>query len=298
MTDGTGPACASGYYCPFINETDPTTWPSVCPPTPSCYVDRVVSILCEQQGTYEPVVCEAGFYCPDFRTKLICPEGHFCRLGSTEPVECQFWSDCPEGSEQQRFYGALVFLIGPDLLLAAALFAYLFSQYKKAQRHSRKTSINSSASTEIPMETLLEIKPAVKTLVEGFQRSSNSSPPLDIAFEDLRLVLPTKKVLLEGVTGNMHAGNVTAIMGPSGAGKTIFISTLMGKIDSRWDRSGQLHVNGVETSLSAIRSSVGYVPQEDIMHCELTVWQNICYSADVRLPPSWTKKERRAYCQR
>ncbi len=240
--------------------------------------------------------------CPDFNNKTICPEGYYCPDGSTQPRKCQFWSVCPAGSSQQRFYGALVFLIVPDLVVGAVMFWYLYTRTKKAQAHANKfknAQGSSETNHEISIETIVQIKPAVDVLVEGFQRSRKSSPPLDIQFEDLRLVLPKKnKTLLAGVSGKMTAGNVTAIMGPSGAGKTIFISTLMDKIDSRWQRTGTLRVNGVETSLSYIKSSVGYVPQEDVMHRELTVWQNICYSADVRLPSSWTKKERRDYCER
>ena len=38
-----------------------------------------------------------------------------------------------------------------------------------------------------------------------------------------------KKVVLQGVTGHVRSGEVTAVMGPSGAGKTTFLNTLSGK---------------------------------------------------------------------
>ena len=37
------------------------------------------------------------------------------------------------------------------------------------------------------------------------------------------------KVLLQGVTGEVNAGEVTAVLGPSGAGKTTFLNVLCGK---------------------------------------------------------------------
>lgn len=37
------------------------------------------------------------------------------------------------------------------------------------------------------------------------------------------------KVLLQGVTGDISAGEVTAVLGPSGAGKTTFLNVLCGK---------------------------------------------------------------------
>lgn len=35
--------------------------------------------------------------------------------------------------------------------------------------------------------------------------------------------------MLQGVTGHVRSGEVTAVMGPSGAGKTTFLNTLSGK---------------------------------------------------------------------
>jgi len=270
----------------------------------NCTITRLESNLCEAQGIYEPIVCPAGYYCPDFRTKTICPEGHFCPIGTVEPYVCQDVSYCPEGSSQRRYWGALIIIGVVDFAIGSVMFGYLFSRQKKAQKHNKRFKMSEPSAggdhgnTE-GLDTVVQMKPAVAVLVDGFARSRGTSPPLDIHFNDLRLVLPKKnKTLLSGVTGSMKAGNMTAIMGPSGAGKTTFISTLMGKVNTKWRRSGTLSINGVETTCSVIKSSIGYVPQEDIMHRELTVWQNICYSADTRLPASWTGDERRTYCER
>ena len=76
-------------------------------------------------------------------------------------------------------------------------------------------------------------------------------------------------------------------MGPSGAGKTTFLSVLMGKA-KRSD--GSLFINGKENEMSKFKKVIGYVPQEDIMLRELTVRENILYSARIRLP-RWSSKE-------
>jgi ABC-type multidrug transport system ATPase subunit len=84
---------------------------------------------------------------------------------------------------------------------------------------------------------------------------------------------------------------VTAIMGPSGAGKTSFMNCLMGKIDSSWTRGGMVRINGQERQLSDLRKIIGHVPQDDIMMRELTVWDNLMYSAKVRLPREWSSDQ-------
>ena len=66
------------------------------------------------------------------------------------------------------------------------------------------------------------------------------------------------------------------------------MNVLMGKAPRT---QGHLYVNGVEGELSQYKQIIGFVPQEDIMHRELTVRENIYHSARVRLPSSWTDKE-------
>ena len=112
---------------------------------------------------------------------------------------------------------------------------------------------------------------------------------IDAAFENLQLTLPNGICIMQGVTGELKAGQFTAIMGPSGAGKSTFLSLLSGKVEPT---GGTLLVNGVEASLKDFRKLVGFVPQEDIMLRELTVEENIRHSAFMRLPSELTTKEK------
>jgi len=81
-------------------------------------------------------------------------------------------------------------------------------------------------------------------------------------------------------------------MGPSGAGKTTFLNTLMGKVDQKWSKQGTLTINGVEMQMSKLKQLVGFVPQEDVMIRELSVWDNISFAAQIRLPKDWTDEEK------
>mmetsp|Transcript_9576 Transcript_9576/g.25930 ORF Transcript_9576/g.25930 Transcript_9576/m.25930 type:complete len:809 (-) Transcript_9576:601-3027(-) len=102
-----------------------------------------------------------------------------------------------------------------------------------------------------------------------------------IEFEDLSLELPNGKRVLEGVTGNFHAGRMCAIMGPSGAGKTTFMNVLCGK--ATYGRmGGSIRINGQEANVKSLESRMGFVPQDDIVHQELTVREQIQFSAKLR----------------
>ncbi|HEU5480416.1 MAG TPA: ATP-binding cassette domain-containing protein, partial [Candidatus Tumulicola sp.] len=56
---------------------------------------------------------------------------------------------------------------------------------------------------------------------------------------------------------------------------------------------GQVRVNGEDLYLiyDALRGSIGYVPQDDIVHPELTVFEAVKYSARFRLPPDYSEEE-------
>ena len=40
------PNCRQGYYCPNIDETNPITWPQVCPPNITCQIKRLEANFC------------------------------------------------------------------------------------------------------------------------------------------------------------------------------------------------------------------------------------------------------------
>ena len=63
----------------------------------------------------------------------------------------------------------------------------------------------------------------------------------------------------------------------------------MGKVDRT---AGILKINGTECEMKELKKLIGYVPQEDVMLRELTVLENILHSAKVRLPASWSDKEK------
>lgn len=107
-------------------------------------------------------------------------------------------------------------------------------------------------------------------------------PLIEISFKDLTLTLKAKKKhLLRCVTGNIKPGRITSVMGPSGAGKTTFLSAIAGKAIG-CNVSGIILINGKNESIHSYKKIIGFVPQDDIVHGNLTVEENLWFSAKCR----------------
>jgi ABC transport system ATP-binding/permease protein len=93
-----------------------------------------------------------------------------------------------------------------------------------------------------------------------------------------------ERTLLDGITLAIEPGQFVALVGGSGAGKSTLMRTLLG-IDPT--TSGKVFINGndLRTNFNIYRNQIGYVPQDDIIHGELTVEEVLTYAAKLRLPP-------------
>jgi ABC-type multidrug transport system ATPase subunit len=119
--------------------------------------------------------------------------------------------------------------------------------------------------------------------------------PASLYFKDVSYGLNGRQILSE-IQGMAHPGEVTAIMGASGAGKTTFLDILARK-NKRGLVGGEFYVNGEKVDDSAYKNVIGFVDQEDTMLPTLTVHETILTSALLRLPRDMSRsaKEQRAY---
>ncbi len=113
---------------------------------------------------------------------------------------------------------------------------------------------------------------------------------------ELTQVLPSGVKILNGVSLSIMPREFVAILGASGSGKSTLLDALNGL---RPASAGQVLVNGVDLyrNYSAYFTQMGYVPQRNIIHEELTLDQVMDFSAQLRMPPDTTPEERRQRVQ-
>jgi ABC-type multidrug transport system ATPase subunit len=106
---------------------------------------------------------------------------------------------------------------------------------------------------------------------EGFEMKAET---MSFSFENMGLEVVTaagkKKSVLDGVTGQIKHSQLVAVMGPSGAGKTTFMNALCGRA-YYGKTTGTIKINGESDEILRHRKRVGFVPQDDIVHDDLTV---------------------------
>ncbi|EJZ11823.1 FHA domain-containing protein [Mycolicibacterium vaccae] len=103
--------------------------------------------------------------------------------------------------------------------------------------------------------------------------------------------IENNKTLLDNISMSARPGTLTAVIGPSGAGKSTFARLVAGYTHPT---TGQVSFEGhdVHAEYASLRSRIGMVPQDDVVHGQLTVRQALMYAAELRLPPDTTKADR------
>lgn len=98
--------------------------------------------------------------------------------------------------------------------------------------------------------------------------------------------------ILRGVSLALYPREFVGLMGPSGCGKSTLMDALNGL---RPATSGTVHVNDLDLyhNFDALRRSIGYVPQHDVLHDVLTVERTLHYAAELRMPDGTSPEELR-----
>jgi ABC-type multidrug transport system ATPase subunit len=96
--------------------------------------------------------------------------------------------------------------------------------------------------------------------------------------------------LLDDVGLTIQPNEFVGLLGPSGAGKSTLMDSMNGM---RPATSGYVLINNLDLyrHLDSLKQSIGYVPQEDIIHRELTVYRTLYYVARLRLSRDVSTRE-------
>jgi subfamily B ATP-binding cassette protein MsbA len=176
----------------------------------------------------------------------------------------------------------LVLWFGARLVMAGALTAgslvvfilYLGKMYKPMQEISKMTDTYSKAA--VGYERIQEI---LDTHLEVKDRPKAKKAPRfrgEIELDDVSFCYTPGTPILTDVSFDMRAGQVSALVGPTGAGKTSIISLLARFYDPD---KGVVRIDGTDIRLfkqKSLRQQMSFVLQETVLF-RAPVWQNIAY---------------------
>lgn len=116
----------------------------------------------------------------------------------------------------------------------------------------------------------------------------------NVSFEAKGLTVETPHglVILDDVSFALAERSLMAVVGPSGSGKSTLLNALTG---FRPAQRGAVLYDGRDlyATYDDLRHRIGYVPQDDILHTQLTVHRAIDYAARLRFPPDVAAHVRR-----
>jgi ABC transport system ATP-binding/permease protein len=106
---------------------------------------------------------------------------------------------------------------------------------------------------------------------------------VEIEVHDLVVTVANGRRLLDEVGFTLNSRGLLAVVGPSGAGKSTLLGALTG---SRPANSGSVRYGGRDlyANYDELRQRIGLVPQDDILHPQLTVRRALSYAAQLRFP--------------
>ncbi|MFD3589938.1 FHA domain-containing protein [Streptomyces sp. NPDC058683] len=130
-------------------------------------------------------------------------------------------------------------------------------------------------------------------LVDGQLQEYVDTGEISLDVQELTVAVDRgRKILLDHVSFPVGEKCLLAVVGPSGAGKSTLLGALTGQ---RPAEHGTVLYDGRDLyrDYAELRQRIGLVPQDDILHVQLTVRSALTYAAELRFPEDTAKAERR-----
>ena len=173
------------------------------------------------------------------------------------------------------WYGARLVLTGELTSGALLVFLlYLGKMYKPMRELSKMTDTISKATVGWErIREVLETDMQVKDL-----RGARPAPPFkgQIEFDHVKFSYDASREILNDVSLKIEPGQLAALVGPTGGGKTTIVSLLPRFYDLS---SGEIRIDGQDIrryKIKSLRQQISFVLQESLLF-RAPVWQNIAY---------------------
>jgi len=274
------------------------------------YLERV------QDGYALTVIPEAGnpvlFDGRPLTASRTLQHGDILRIGSLDPgmMVTMTYVDPSHAVETQataiKFDEKIMILIGRDASNDVVLDSPRISRYhaqieRVGQRH-RLTDLRSTNATYVNDERVEEdvwlqtsdvIRIGSFRLVVGEDEIGqyDESHGLRVDALDLNKWVRKDLNILQDISLTFKPREFIAVVGQSGGGKSTLIDAIAGY---RPATDGVVLVNGtnIYSNFDVVQNEIGYVPQRDIIHFELSVYEALNYAARLRMPSDTSKDER------
>ncbi|WP_432832405.1 ATP-binding cassette domain-containing protein [Dactylosporangium sp. CA-092794] len=121
--------------------------------------------------------------------------------------------------------------------------------------------------------------------IDTVRRRPSSETGLAVELQGVTVYGDPGKTRLDDVTLSIRPGELVAVVGPSGSGKSSLIKVLLGELP---EDAGTVHIgvsSGRRTDPALRRRQVKYVPQSDDLYAGLTVRETLTFAARLRSAP-------------
>ena len=114
------------------------------------------------------------------------------------------------------------------------------------------------------------------SMISSYGQGDSTTEAVTFCGRDINFRFPNSDNGMHDLSFTLRNGELLAIMGGSGTGKTTLLSLLNGTLTPQ---QGTITINGHSINEPAAKALIGFVPQDDLLIEELTVYQNLWYTA-------------------
>ena len=114
------------------------------------------------------------------------------------------------------------------------------------------------------------------SMISSYGQGDSTTEAVTFCGRDINFRFPNSDNGMHDLSFTLRNGELLAIMGGSGTGKTTLLSLLNGTLIPQ---QGTITINGHSITEPAAKALIGFVPQDDLLIEELTVYQNLWYTA-------------------
>jgi ABC-type multidrug transport system ATPase subunit len=123
------------------------------------------------------------------------------------------------------------------------------------------------------------------------RRTEPASETGGLKVNSVSLTVDGNHTLLDRISFSAGPGKLTALIGPSGSGKSTLLKVIEGGVRPTGG-TVSFEQHDVHAAYAQMRTRIGMVPQDDVVHSQLTVNQALQYAAELRMPPETSKEDR------